>query len=66
MSNRSARESDVKRDQSGSREASAEMYEQVEDGRRIEPHRIHPNRDQSRGDWDRSGRGDTPPPEKQE
>ncbi len=46
----------IKRDQQVRRDVLDEIKtEIVQDGSRAEPHYRNPNRDQARGDWDRSG-----------
>jgi hypothetical protein len=44
-----------KKDQTVQREVLRELSEEIPQGR-TEPHLRNPNRDQWRGDWDRSGR----------
>jgi hypothetical protein len=44
-----------KKDQSFAREVRDEVNEQVRDGSDTKPLIKNPNRDQARGDWDRTG-----------
>jgi hypothetical protein len=44
-----------KKDQSFAREVRDEVNEQVRDGSDAKPLIKNPNRDQARGDWDRTG-----------
>jgi hypothetical protein len=56
MSDRKARESkELKKDQSVRREVLEEIGSEIVQDR-TEPMYRNPNRDQARGDWDRSGR----------
>ena len=45
----------LRKDQQGPREARAEVAEQMRDGADSQPLIRKPNRDQARGDWDRTG-----------
>jgi hypothetical protein len=45
----------VKKDQQGVREVREEVIEGVRDGSTVQPLVKNPNRDQARGDWDRTG-----------
>jgi hypothetical protein len=45
----------LKRDQSVSREVRNEVTHEMRDGSDAQPIIKHPNRDQARGDWDRTG-----------
>jgi len=44
----------IKRDQKGPREAREETDEAIRSGA-VKPQQKNPNRDQARGDWDRTG-----------
>jgi hypothetical protein len=45
----------LKKDQSVAREVRSEVEERTRDGADSQPLIKNPNRDQARGDWDRSG-----------
>ncbi|HKB13895.1 MAG TPA: hypothetical protein VKD69_24685 [Vicinamibacterales bacterium] len=45
----------LKKDQRGARDVRDEVAEQIRDGADSQPRIQHPNRDNARGDWDRSG-----------
>jgi hypothetical protein len=45
----------IRKDQQGPRETREEVAEQVRDGADSRPLIKNPNRDQARGDWDRTG-----------
>ena len=45
----------LRKDQQGPREAREEVADQVRDGADSQPLTKKPNRDQARGDWDRTG-----------
>jgi hypothetical protein len=46
----------LRKDQHGPRETRDEIADQVRDGADSQPLIKNPNRDQGRGDWDRTGR----------
>jgi hypothetical protein len=48
-------EKQIKKDQQGPREMREEVADQVRDGADSQPLIKNPNRDQARGDWDRTG-----------
>ena len=49
-------EKQIKKDQQGPREVREEVAERMREGADSQPVIKNPNRDQARGDWDRSGR----------
>jgi hypothetical protein len=48
-------EKQIRKDQQGPRDVRDEVAEQIRDGRNSQPMLKNPNRDQARGDWDRTG-----------
>jgi hypothetical protein len=48
-------EKQIKKDQQGPRDVREEVADQVRDGADSQPLIKNPNRDQARGDWDRTG-----------
>jgi hypothetical protein len=55
MSNVRKEEKQIKKDQQGPREVREEIIDEVRDGSTVQPLMKNPNRDQARGDWDRTG-----------
>jgi hypothetical protein len=55
MSNVRREDKQIKKDQRGPREVREEIVEEVRDGSTTQPIVRNPNRDQARGDWDRTG-----------
>ena len=48
-------EKQIRKDQQGPREVREEVADQIRDGADSQPIIKNPNRDQARGDWDRTG-----------
>jgi hypothetical protein len=55
MSDARREDKQIKKDQRGPRDMREEVAEQIRDGADSQPRIQHPNRDQARGDWDRTG-----------
>ena len=47
-------ETSTRRDQQSSRDIRDEINEEIQ-SRSVQPRQAHPNRDRTRGDWDRTG-----------
>jgi hypothetical protein len=55
MANVRREEKQIKKDQHSVREVREEVGEEIRDGSTTQPIVRNPNRDQARGDWDRTG-----------
>jgi hypothetical protein len=55
VSNANRHQKSIRRDQTGPRETREELLEEIRDGS-PQPRVENPNRDRSRGDWDRTGK----------
>jgi hypothetical protein len=59
-------EKQIRKDQQGTREVREETAEQMRDGANSQPRVKNPNRDQARGDWDRTGDHHDAAPDREE